>query len=219
MSNCGMIICSDILRYDRLRAVYLKQTKQPNGRVSLGVVESYRKDGKPRQRTVRSLGYLDELELIHDDPIAWGRAVAAEMTERKKAAEAAVEITIHPMQKIDMRASNRKNIGCACALSVYEGLGIPVPLRNRQAKSRHGYDLNAVMRLLVSERIVAPGSKRAAWQNRDRYFFKSDFSEDDLYRALDGIAAAKDSVIVAMNRRIAESGSRDTSCVCYDVTN
>lgn len=200
-------------------AVYLKRTKQPNGRVSLGIVESYRKDGKPRQRTVRSLGYLDELELVHDDPIAWGKSIAEKMTADKKAAEAAVEITIHPMQKIDMRACDRKNIGIACALSVYEGLGIPIPLRNRQAKSRSGYDLNAVMRLLVAERIVAPGSKRSAWRNRDRYFFKSDFSEDDLYRALDDIAAAKDSVIAAMNRRIADAGSRDASCVCYDVTN
>lgn len=199
--------------------MYLKKTRQPNGRVSLGVVESFREDGKSRQRTVKSLGYLDELEQIHKDPIAWGKSIAEKMTREKKAAESSVDITIHPMQKIDKRTSLRKNIGCACALSVYEELGIPVPLRNRQSKSRLGYDLNAAMRLLVTERIIAPGSKRAAWKNRGHYFFKSDLSEDDIYRALDEIADAKDSVIGAMNRAIASAGIRDMSSVFYDVTN
>lgn len=199
--------------------MYLKKTKQPNGRVSLGVVESYRKDGKPRQRTVKSLGYLDELEKIHKDPIAWGEAIAKEMTEKKNAACAAVSITIHPMQKISKRSSGRKNIGCACALSVYEALGIPIPLNNRQAKLKCNYDLNSVVRLLVCERIIDPGSKRAALKNRDHYFFKSDFSEDDLYRALDEIAAAKDSIVSAMNRRIANACMRDLTQIYYDVTN
>ncbi|MFC2647391.1 MAG: hypothetical protein ACFNZW_05405 [Coriobacteriaceae bacterium] len=39
-----------------------------------------------------------------------------------------------------------------------------------------------------------------AWQMRDRYFFKSDFSDDDLYRALDKPARAKDKVVSSMNR-------------------
>ena len=81
------------------------------------------------------------------------------------------------------------------------------------------YDLNAVLRLLVCERVVEPGSKLAAWGNRGRYFFRADFSEDDVYRALDELAAARGPVVSAMNRSIAAAGMRDLSCVYYDVTN
>ena len=70
--------------------MYLKQIPQKNGRVKLAVYESYREGKRTRQRTVRPLGYLDELEAVHDDPVAWGKAVAAEMTEAKRAAERAV---------------------------------------------------------------------------------------------------------------------------------
>lgn len=199
--------------------MYLKQIPQKNGRVKLAVYESYREGRRTRSRTVRPLGYLDELEKEHDDPVAWGKAVAAEMTDAKRASEQAVAIEIHPAQKIDKRADNVKNVGCAAAVAAYSALGIERALRNHMRGSGAEYDLNAVCRLLVCERIVEPGSKLAAWSNRGRYFFRTGFSEDDVYRALDELAAAKDAVVSAMNRSIAAAGIRDLSCVYYDVTN
>ena len=199
--------------------MYLKQIPQKNGRVRLAVYESYRDGGRTRSRTVRPLGYLDELEAEHDDPVAWGKAVAAEMTEAKRADEQAVAVEIHPMQKIDKRTDNVKNVGCAAALAAYAALGIERPLRNHMRGSGAGYDLNAVLRLLVCERIVEPGSKLAAFGNKGRHFFRAGFSEDDVYRALDELAAAKGPVVSAMNRSIAAAGVRDTSAVYYDVTN
>jgi hypothetical protein len=199
--------------------MFLKQIPQANGRVKLAVYESYRDGRRTRQRTVRPLGYLDELELEHDDPVAWGRAVAAEMTEAKRAAEQAVAIEIHPMQKIDKRADNVKNVGCAAALSQYAALGVGNALRSASRSSRAEYSLDAVCRLLVCERIVEPGSKLSAWHNRGRYFFRCGFSDDDVYRALDGIAGARDAVVSAMNRSIARAGIRDLTAVYYDVTN
>ena len=201
--------------------MHLKQTRQKSGKTSLSIVESWwdpdRKQS--RQRTVENLGYLDELALGHDDPVAWGKARAAEMTEAKRASEQSVAIEIHPAQRIDKRAENRKNMGCAIALSQYAALGIERPLRNHMRGSGAKYDLNAVLRLLVCERIVEPGSKLAAWSNRGRYFFRTEFSEDDVYRALDELAAAKGAVVSAMNRSVAAAGMRDLSCVYYDVTN
>ena len=199
--------------------MFLKQIPQANGRVKLAVYESYRDGGRTRQRTVRPLGYLDELELEHDDPVAWGKSVAAEMTEAKRAAEQAVAIEIHPMQRIDKRADNVKNIGCAAALSQYAALGVGDALRSASRSSRASYSLDGVCRLLVCERIVEPGSKLAAFNNRGRYFFRCGFSGDDVYRALDGIAGARDAVVSAMNRSIARAGMRDLSAVYYDVTN
>ena len=199
--------------------MFLKRTPQRNGRVKLSVCESYRVGKKTKQRQVRSLGYIDELEEEHQDPIEWGRAQALEMTREKKEGEQALPLEIHPLEKIDRRGTNRKNLGCAIALAVYSALGIEQVLRNYLRGRSVAYDLNSVTRLLVTERILGPGSKRAAWQNRERYFFKSDFTDDDLYRALDELARAKDKVVSSMNRRIAAAGMRDMSCVYYAVTN
>ena len=201
--------------------MHLKQTRQKSGKTSLSIVESWWDPDKKRsrQRTVENLGYLEDLMAEHDDPVAWGRARAAGMTEAKRASEQSAPVEIHPMQKIDKRADNVKNIGCAAALAAYAALGIERPLRNRMRGSRAGYDLNAVLRLLVCERVVEPGSKLAAFSNKGRYFFRAEFSEDDVYRALDELAAARGAVVSAMNRSIAAAGARDLSCVYYDVTN
>ena len=199
--------------------MFLKQIPQKNGRVKLAVYESFREGARTRQRTVRPLGYLDELEGEHDDPVAWGREVAAEMTRAKRADGQAVAIEIHPAQKIDKRSDNRRNLGCAAALSVYAGLGVEGALRNHMRGSGARYDLNAVCRLLVCERMRDPGSKLSAWASRGRYFFRAEFSDDDVYRALDELAAAKGAVVSAMNRAIAAAGARDASAVYYDVTN
>ena len=66
--------------------MYLKQIPQKNGRVKLAIYESYREGRRTRSRTVRPLGYLDELEKEYDDPVAHFAALAAEMTAEHAAA-------------------------------------------------------------------------------------------------------------------------------------
>ncbi len=199
--------------------MFLKKMPQKNGRVKLAVYECYREDGKAKQRTVLPLGYIDELIEKHDDPIEWGKKLAAQMTEEKKAQEQSVSIEIHPKQKIDKKASNEKNIGSAIALSQYYALGIETAIRSATRNTQTKYDLNAILRLLVCERIVSPRSKRSAWQNKGNYFFKSDFSCDDVYRSLDVLAEIKNNILSAINRNIDKANIRNTTCVYYDVTN
>lgn len=199
--------------------MFLKKITQKSGRMKLCVYESYREGARTRQRTVRALGYADELAAEHDDPVAWAESVVEEMNAEREAERQSAQVEIHPMQLVDKRAANRRNAGCAAALAVYSGLGIEAVLRNRSRGRAFSFDLSAVMRLLVVERILEPGSKRAAWERRGRHFFRCDLSLDDVYRGMDELAAARDSVVAAMNRAIASSGGRDASSVYYDVTN
>ena len=199
--------------------MFLKKITQKSGRTKLCVYESYREGARTRQRTVRALGYADELAAEHDDPVAWAESVVEEMNAEREAGRQSAQVEIHPMQLVDKRAANRRNAGCAVALAVYSGLGIEAVLRNRSRGRAFSFDLSAVMRLLVVERILEPGSKRAAWERRGRHFFRCDLSLDDVYRGMDELAAARDSVVAAMNRAIASSGGRDASSACYDVTN
>lgn len=75
------------------------------------------------------------------------------------------------------------------------------------------------MRLLTVERIVDPGSKKGAWENRGRHFFRCELSLEDTYRALDVLCGCRGKVVSAINRSVDKMGIRDTACVFYDVTN
>jgi Transposase len=199
--------------------MFLKKTTQKNGRINLSITQAYRENGKSKSRTVKNLGFLDELEQEFNDPIAHFKVVCEEMTAEYKERTAPITLTIHPAQKVDMRSNNRKNVGCAIPMAIYDSLGIETVLNNRQATSKIRFDLNAVMRLLINERLFRPGSKKSAYENKDRYFYKSNFTDDDLYRALDVFASVKDSLIAAANKGTAHIYPRDTSNVFYDVTN
>ena len=199
--------------------MYLKKTPQKTGRMHLAIADSYREDGKTKTKTVKSLGYLDEFTEIYSDPIAHFTELAKEMTLAEKEKSAPIQITIHPMEKINRRTENRKNIGSAVCLSHLNALGIEKVIRNSIRKRKFEFDLNACMRLLVIERILNPGSKLKALKGASDYFFASDFSDDDLYKALDVFAEAKDRIISAMNKQIMQAKKRDLGAVLYDVTN
>ena len=199
--------------------MYLHKSKRKDGRVYLAFAEGYRKDGKSKMRTVESLGYLDELEKQFDDPIAHFKAVCDGANAAARAERQNVQVTIHPLQKIDKREAARKNAGSAVLLAVYNALGIEIAVRNKTRGSKASYDSNAVMRLLTVERIINPGSKKSAWENKEHYFFRTAFSLEDTYRALDVLCGCKDKIVSAINRSIDKMGIRDTACVFYDVTN
>ena len=202
--------------------MYLKKTKKPNGRVYLSITESFRDaDGVQRNRTVRSFGYLDDLEREWG-PGALGRceAIRDEMTAEARERTAPQTLTIHPAEKVDMREDNRKNIGVAVPLAYYNLLGVERTIRNACRGRRLGFDCNAAMRLLVSDRLFDRGSKLSAWAGAGKWFFEAKLTDDDVYRSLDVLAASKDRVVSAMNRAMAASGLRvPGGNVFYDVTN
>ena len=202
--------------------MYLKKTKKPNGRVYVSITESFRDaDGVQRNRTVRSFGYLDDLER------EWGpgalarcEAIRDEMTAEARERKAPQTLTIHPAEKVDMRANSRKNIGIAVPLGYYNLLGVERAIRNACRGRRLGFDCNAAMRLLVSDRLFDQGSKLSAWAGAGKWFFDTKLTDDDVYRALDVLAGAKGPIVSAMNRAMASSGLREPGGnVFYDVTN
>ena len=93
--------------------MFLKRIRQKNGREKLCVYESYRDGRRTRQRTVRALGYVDELAREHDDPVAWARSVVEGMNAERDAERQSVPVEIHPMQLVDKRSANRRNAGAS----------------------------------------------------------------------------------------------------------
>jgi hypothetical protein len=202
--------------------MYLKKTPTKGGRVSLSAVQGYRDEsGRNRQRTVRTFGFVDELEGEYDDPVAHFREVVAEMDAERLREEAPSTITVHPRERVDKRRPGalRRHAGDALACWWLDALGVETAIRNATRGRRLGFDLNAALRLLVCERLLDPGSKLAAHRNADRHFFRSELSEADVYRALTELERLSDRVVGACNGAIARNSGRDESLVYYDVTN
>ena len=198
--------------------MHVRTNRLKDGRTAMAFCENYRDGRKTRTRTVERIGCVEDFPEL-DDPVAHFKQVARERTAAARE-ESTVTVELHMAQKVDKRAEGeRRCAGAAVACAAYNALGVERALRNSSRGSGAEYDLNAAMRLFVAERLVDPGSKLSAWENRHRHFFRSELSERDCYRALDGIAAARPAVLGAVNRAVAAMGGRDASCLYYDVTN
>lgn len=201
--------------------MYLKKTPQKNGRIYLSIVDGYydKQKGYSRQVTIEKLGYLDELEKIHDDPIAFYSKKVQELKKEKAERKATISMTFSPEEKIAPDIIYRKNFGYAVLSQIYHELKINNFLVNRQRSTKLDFDTNNIMKLLVFSRLLAPGSKKKTFEDRGRYFEKDNYSLDNVYRCLSFLNKQSSNLQLWLNDRIKQLYGRDTSLVYYDVTN
>ena len=191
------------------------------GRKYLTIVQGYRdkETGKSKKRLVESLGYLDDLEKDHEDPVAHFRAVAKQMTEEENSRRK-VTMTFDMDEELPPDTDGRKNLGYAAILKIYHRLELDRFLNNKARHEGFEYNTNSIMTLLVVSRLLSPSSKSKAYSERGRYFERFDFAEHDMFRALSHFAKIAKEMQRHINGRIAASyGPRDTRTVYYDVTN
>ena len=78
-----------------------------HGKVYLSIVEGYRINGKVKHKTIKKLGYLEDLKKQYDDPIAHFKEEAKQMTK-----EDINEYTIKNINtKVIDNSSRSKNLG------------------------------------------------------------------------------------------------------------
>jgi transposase len=204
-----------------LGKLYEKKT----GRVRLKIVEAYRLNGKPKQRMIQDLGYLDELQKLYPDPIAHFRNVAQQMTAEKKAHKESRLVqcdpyaSLPPVDPENPATIRRKNIGYAALSSLYHELGIDTLLNNRRRGTKCAANLNAIFKMLLFSRALFPDSARGAWENRGIFFEDAAYSRDEVYRALDYFLAWRPALLRQVHERLKAHYGRDTLLMYYDVTN
>ena len=201
--------------------MYLKRTPQKSGRIYVSIVDSYydKKKKCSRQITLEKLGYLDELEKKYDDPIGFFTQKVEKLKEEKKLQESPISFSFSHSDKIDLDAELRKNFGYSVLSTIYHELGLHTFLINRQRHSKEEYDVNAIMKMLVFSRLLAPASKKKSFEDRNRFFEKDNYSLDNVYRCLSLLNKHKDSIQLRLNDKIKELYGRDSSLIYYDVTN
>ena len=201
--------------------MFLKKDKRPNGRIHLSIVEGYRDPltGKPKQRNIQTLGYLDELEKEFDNPILHFTEVAKKMTEDEKQNNLPLTFSFCPDEIIDTSTTLRKNLGFVVLSHFYHKLGIDGFLINRQRNLNIKYSLNNILQLLVYSRVLNPCSKKEAFETKDDLFMDVNIGINDIYRSLDHFSHYKDALLLHLHEMVRMQYGRDTNNVYYDVTN
>ncbi len=200
--------------------MYLNKVKKGN-RLHLSIAESYRdKETKTsRKRIIKTLGYLDILEKEVDYPIEHFNNVIKKMNEDNKKRKAPVVLEFDSSSKMEIGTNKVKNYGYAAFSSIYHILEIDKFMINRQRSTKIEASTNNIMKLLIYSRLLAPGSKKHAFDNRNTFFEKTNYSLDDVYRSLTFFNEKSNELQLWIHDRVKENYGRDTSLVYYDVTN
>lgn len=201
--------------------MYLKKMFNKNtGRTYLAIAQKYRDPitKTSTDRTIKSLGYLDELEKTYDDPIAYFKKVAQEMTEKENA-DKKVTLSFNMDEQLVQDTDERKNFGYSAIVKLYHELELNRFFNNKARHEGFQFNTNSIMTLLVVSRILSPGSKKKAYEQRGRYFERFNFSLEDVYRSLSHFAKIAKDAQRHIHEQVTQKYGRDTKVIYYDVTN
>ena len=200
--------------------MYLKKSfNKKTGRTQLAIVHGFYDPIKKtsRSKTIKNIGYLDVLEKEYNDPIAYFTKMAKEMDKEFRENEE-IKFSFSSTSKMNLD-TKPINLGYLPLSQIFHSLKINKFLDKYQSNKKLSYKLSKMMELLVYSRILYPSSKKKAYENKDRFFEKFDFSIDSVYRSLSYFNDCKENLQAFVHEEICKSYGRDTSLVYYDVTN
>jgi transposase len=199
--------------------MYVKKNSCKNGRIILTLTYGFRENGKIRQKNVETLGYLDDLEKIYDDPIAHFREIARQRTQEEAIAAEPICLTIDSKAEISQYEIGLKNFGYAVLEKLYHELGIHTFFQRHENRLNIDFNLNAIFRMLVYSRILDPGSKKQAYDQQDRFFETMAPSLESVYRSLDYFDRFNLDLQAWLNEAVKKQYGRNQEYAFYDVTN
>ncbi len=187
--------------------MYTRITKT-GGRQYLQLVESFRNDsGKVRSRVVANLGRLDQITPEQLDPLINGlnRAVG-------RAHNTSSEVVQEP----------GLSFGDVFALhELWQDLGIDKALKRALRSSRREFDAEALIRIMVFNRLCDPTSKLGCLRWLETVAMPDrpqTVTHQHLLRAMDALMDNTEAVEEALARQIRPLVDQDLAVVFYDLT-
>ena len=204
-------------------AMYLRKLKKANGRIYLSIVQSYRTvEGKPRSKTLWSLGYVDELERDHPDPIAYYQQVIDELNsanEEQKRSDTSVSITFADHAKIPFATPEPIEIGAIVVLAVlYRDLELKrvsencitaIPHENRQKQTAElpaAKALARVVELLTWNRMTHLLPIEDAWASRSSLPGMKELAQNDLFASMNALGIGHSACLETANASLQAKG-------------
>ena len=191
--------------------MFIKETKTGRGQKYYHIVESYRRDGKSRHRTLMSLGRVKDTrleELLH---------LIGRHLDVVSASQIAKEIDVQntfilgPLLIID---------------TLFKQLGLYELLKDIQKRHpKVAFDLMKVVFTLVVNRFIEPCSKLKLYSHWQQLFYpdflEKDLKIDDIYRSLDILSHHKEDIEESLYMRGKSSQLsffNECDVILYDLT-
>ena len=188
--------------------MYIRTTKNKRGDAYYHLVESFREDGKVKQRTLLSLGRVEDNKL-----------------EQLSEALSKHLDTIHVLDLVKHIDINSAYIyGSLLVLDrLMETLGINSVISEIAAKhEKLSYDLKKVLFTLIASRFVKPVSKLALYDRWIEKFYPvmvdHDMALQHIYRSLDILARHKEQIEQSLYEYKKDLFSINVDIVLYDLT-
>ncbi|MGL5972368.1 MAG: IS1634 family transposase [Oscillospiraceae bacterium] len=192
---------------------YIVKKKNREGKSYVYLVEGYREKDKVKQRTLKNYGSLEELEEKEPGAFERLRQEAKDgLIGKKELTE--LKVTYDFNTPI---ADDTLSYGWKILEEVYSMLAISSVVK--QLKTNASFDVDKVLKLLVFQRILHPGSKLHTVQSQKKLFGQWNLTENAVYRSLPLLHKVNEAIQLEVHKQIVNKIGRVATLVFYDVTN
>jgi len=199
--------------------MHLMIDKGKYGHNTLYVYKSFRdENGKATSKCIERLGRYEDLAKIHEDPIAWAKAYIDELNRQEEKNQKIV-LTYETRRLIEKGDDVLFDGGYLFLQKYFYKLGLDKICKQISKRYEFKYDLTKILAVLIYGRILFPKSKLGTYEYSKKMLEKYDFSQQDIYRALEVIAKEKDFIESQLYKNSKKLGNRNDKILYYDCTN
>ena len=197
--------------------MHLRKQKRPNGRVYLSIVQSYRTpEGKTRSKTIRSLGYLDDLSKQYEDPIAHFQAEIDQENRQRKDSLEPIGVSFAPRAKIPLGCARQIEAGSiVCSEVLHRRLGLSRFFGQDDISRACPPQTCAVLELLVWSRLAHPQVFDGAWKSRAMFPAGAIPDQEDLYRCIKHLGGLDRAIVTWVDGALPPSRRIDRELASY----
>lgn len=198
--------------------MYNKNAKDPIYYVQVGI----RQGKKTTTKNIARIGKHSELLRNHSDPLAYAREYVRKLNEQKEMVDITLYLNFaHKLLPSDDDVSRSLvfNTGYLVLDRIYRDLNIRTVLEKMMSETRATFDLNQIVRFLVFDRILDPGSKLHTVCHLDSYYERPRFDYQHVLRGMDVLSENFDNYICHLYEASSKIIKRDTTVCYYDCTN
>lgn len=184
--------------------MFVKITKSGKYRYAQAV-ESYKQNGVTHHRVLFNLGRLDAIQ--GSDSFANFASRLLDLTGKKQGFDIS-----------DLSEAEMSNWGYTVYKKIWRDFGLDKILADVSLKTKISYSLSDTSFLMALSHLLSPSSKLSCYNSQHRYQGLAPIDLNSIYRSLDILAGAKDTIeekIFDTNRNLF---NLDVDIVFYDVT-
>ena len=184
---------------------FLRAEKKASG-TYLRIVQSYKQDGKPKHKTLYSLGKVE------DYAVGQLERIAQKLLELSgKSFEELVTYELHEL--------GRYNYGFPLLVNyLWRSFNLKPFFKKHLTKRKIEFDVENVIRLLLCERLSEPVSKHCSWKRQTDYIGFEQQELHHLYRTIDVMDDLSDKLQKYLYHQQRNLFNQQLDLVFYDVT-